>query len=250
MRVGRFVTVAVLTAGLVVLAAQSEGLLAQQKGKGKGQGFGGGFGNTIDVTARVLDNKALQEELKLTSEQKDKLKPVADKQAEFAKKQGQGFGGGKGGKGGFDKEKFAEAQKERQAMQEEVKKAVNEALTEAQKMRVKQIEVQAAGPAAFTTEENVKGLNLTDTQKTKIKEVSEEFTKESREARRELFGGGGGGFDPAKAAEVNQKVDKLSTAAVTKIVEALNEDQKKTWKTVVGEPFDVSKLRPQFRKID
>jgi len=248
MRVGRFVMVGVLTAGLVVLAAQADA--QQPRQKGKGQGFGGfGGGNTVNVTARVLDNKVLQDELKITPEQKEKLKPVADKQAEFTKKQGTRFGGG--GKGGFDKEKAAEATKERQAMQDEVKKVIDETLTAAQKARVKQIEVQAAGPAAFTAEENVKTLNLTDAQKTKIKEITDEYTKTSREARRELFtGGGGGGVNAEKQAEVNTKVDKMSAAAMKQIEEALTDDQKKTWKTVIGEPFDVTKLRPTFRKID
>lgn len=246
MRVGRFVMVGVLTAGLVVLAAQADAQQPRQKGKGQGfTGFGGG--NTFNVPARVLDNKVLQDELKITAEQKEKLKPVADKQAEFTKKQGQRFGGGKGG---FDKEKAAEATKERQAMQDEVKKVIDDTLTAAQKARVKQIEVQAAGPAAFTAEENVKTLNLTDTQKTKIKEIADEYTKTSREARRELFTGGAGGVNAEKQAEVNTKVDKMSAAAMKQIEEALTDDQKKTWKTVIGEPFDVTKLRPTFRKID
>ena len=70
------------------------------------------------------------------------------------------------------------------------------------------------------------------------------------EARRELFQGGAGGFNAEKQDEVNTKVDKMSMAAMKQIEEALTDDQKKTWKTTAGEPFDVSKLRPRTRRID
>jgi hypothetical protein len=242
MRIARFVVVMVLTAGLVVLSSFAGSGLAQQKGKGKG--FGGGFGfGGINVTAAVLNNKALQEELKVTSEQKQKLKPAADKQAALQKKQAEMFAGGKGG---FDKEKMQENFKEMQAVNEEVKKSVDETLNAEQKKRLRQIEVQAAGPRAFANEEMVKGLNLSDEQKTKIKAVADEFTKDSREVRME----GGFGADAEKRAEIDRKVDKLQAAAMKQIQEALTDEQKKTWKTLVGEPFDVAKLRPQFRKID
>src|SRR5207253_1591597 len=133
-----------------------------------------------------------------------------------------------------------------QAVQEETKKAVEETLNADQKKRLKQIEVQAAGPRAFGNEEMVKGLNLTDEQKTKVKAVADEYAKDSQEARRE----GGFGADAEKRAEVDRKIDKLQAAAMKQIQEALTDEQKKTWKTIVGEPFDVSKLRQPFRKID
>jgi hypothetical protein len=242
MRIARFGVVLLLTAGLVVLSSYAGSTSAQQKGKGKG--FGGfGFGG-INVTSAVLNNKALQEELKVTAEQKEKLKPAADKQAAWQKKQGEMFAGGKGG---FDKEKFQESMKEGQAVNEGTKKAVEETLNAEQKKRLKQIEVQASGPFAFANEETVADLKLTDTQKTKIKGITDEYRKDSTEARRELFQGGA---DAEKRAEVDKKIDKLQATAMKEIQDALTDDQKKTWKTIVGEPFDVSKLRPQFRKID
>jgi hypothetical protein len=244
MRIARFVVVVVLTAGLVVLSSFAGSIAAKQKGKGKGGPGGfGGFGFT-NVPARVLDNKALQEELKVTAEQKEKFKPVADKAAALQKKQAEMFAGGKGG---FDKEKFQEIGKEAQAVAEETRKALEETLNADQKKRVKQIEVQAAGPNAFVNEETAKELKLTEAQTTKVKGIVDEFRKDSREARAELFQGGA---DAEKVAEVNKKVDKLQAAALKEIQDALTDEQKKTWKTIVGEPFDVSKLRPQFRKID
>jgi hypothetical protein len=241
MRIARFVVVLMLTAGLMVLSSLAGSTWAQQKGKGKG--FGGfGFGG-VNVTAAVLNNKALQEELKITAEQKEKLKPAADKMAAWQKKQGEMFAGGKGG---FDKEKFQESMKEGQAVNEGTKKAVEETLNADQKQRLKQIEVQASGPRAFANEETVADLKLTDAQKTKIMGINDELRKDSQEVRREGFGGG---FDAEKMAEVTRKVDKLEATAMKEIQDALTDEQKKTWKTIVGEPFDVTKLRPQ-RRID
>jgi hypothetical protein len=249
MRIGRFVMVAALTAGLVVLSSYAGSTVAQQKGKGKG-GFGGfgfgGFGGPGSLTTAVLNNKALQEELKVSPEQQTKLKPAAEMQKKLQDKMAEAF---KDAGGDFQKmqEIGTKLNEERLKVVEETKKAVEETLSADQKTRLKQIEVQQAGPMAFANEETVKDLKLTDAQKNKIKGINDEFTKDSREAFAELRGGG---FDQDKMAEVNRKVDKLRAAALTQIQEALSDDQKKTWKTLVGEPFDVAKLRPQFRKID
>src|SRR4051812_29380892 len=111
MRIARCVVAVVLTAGLVMIASLAGAQQPGQKGKGKGQfggGFGGGFGPDRMYTL-VLTNKALQEELKVTPEQTDKLKPVTEKQTAIQKKQAEMFGGGFGkgkGKGNFDPEKM------------------------------------------------------------------------------------------------------------------------------------------------
>jgi len=237
---------------LVMLASLAGAQQPGQKGKGKfggGFGFGGGVGPG-GLPPLVLTNKALQGELKITPEQTEKLKPVTEKQVAMQKKQAEMFGGfGKGKGGGFDKEKAQEFFKEFQAVQEEAKKAVDQTLNEKQKTRLKQIEVQAMGVRAFTDEDASKQLNLTDSQKTKIKGVADEFQKDRGEAMRELFQGGGFG-DAEKRAEVDRKVEKMQKAAMTQIEAALTDDQKKTWKTMVGEPFDVTKLRQIPRKVD
>jgi hypothetical protein len=247
MRIGRFVTVAVLTAGLVVLASHGGSISAQQKGKGKGFGFGGfGFGGPGSLNVAVLSNKALQEELKVTAEQKEKLKPTADKQTAMQKKMQDAL---KDAAGDFEKmrEIGTKMQDDFKTLGEETKKVVETTLTADQTKRLRQIEVQQSGPRAFATEETVKGLNLTDAQKTKIKGIADEFQKDSGEARREMFQSGG---DQEKIAEVQRKIDKLQKAAMTDIEGVLTDEQKKTWKTIVGEPFDLSKLRQPFRKID
>ncbi len=263
MRVIRCFVAALLAAGMVTL-------VSAQPGPGGFGGFGG-----IDVTTAVLTNTALQEEIKVSDDQKEKFKPLSDKQAEFARELRDAFGGG----GKFDKEKFAEINEKRTKLNEEIRKAVEETLTAEQKKRLKQISIQVLSFNVFNDPEAKGGggfgkggggfgfrpsgaqrelmkevhsaLNLTDSQKNTIKELTAEFNKTSGEIRREAgigFGFGKGKQqqpDPEKVAEANKKIEKLRSETWAKIEDALDDSQKKAWKELVGEPFDISKLTPR-----
>jgi Spy/CpxP family protein refolding chaperone len=218
MRQSRF-----LAAGLFLVGAVAV-MEAQQPRQG---GFGRGLG--FDVISMVTSNADLQSELKVTDAQKDKLKAIADKEAETRKK---AFEGGKGGKGGFDKDRFAEFQKAR----EENRKAIEGILTADQKKRAKEIQLQVDGIRAFADDEVAAQLNLNETQKNKIKGIGEDYRKDVGE----LFGRGG---DREKAAENAKKREKLSKAAMADIEDVLTDEQRSKWKTMVGAPFDTTKLR-------
>lgn len=251
MRGGRLLAAGVFLLGLATM------IEAQQPNRQRGQGgFGGGFGRGgVDVYTVILTNDALQDEVKVTADQKEKFKTVAAKQKALQDKQAEAFrgAGAKGGKGkgGFDREKFAEMAKERQAVSDEAKTLVMASLTSDQKARLKQIEAQVLGVRAFTNEEIVAALKLTDEQKDKIKGITEEYTKDSRE----LFGQGGGfrpgqAPDPEKMAELQKKQRRLQRDALDKVVEVLTPEQKAEWKKMTGDPFDTTKLQPQFRRKD
>ena len=227
MRQSRFLSAGLFLVGVVAV------MEAQQPRQG---GFGRGFG--LEVISLVTSNADLQSDLKVTDAQKEKLKAIADKEAETRKKAFEGFKGGKGGKGGFDKDRIAEFQKNR----EENRKAIEGILTADQKMRVKQIQLQADGVRAFADEEVASQLNLNETQKNKIKGIGEDYRKDVGE----LFGRRGGGFDQEKAAENAKKREKLSKAAMADIEDVLTDEQRSKWKTMVGAPFDTSKLRTGF----
>ncbi len=241
MRAVRGLLAAVLAAGIVtVVAAQP----------------GGGFGRlgVQDTFITVLNNKALQEEVKITDEQKAKFKGITEKQQDMQKKQFEGmkdkFADAKGDKDKMT-ELFTEMQKEGAKVTAEVKKLVEAELTADQKKRLKQIHVQNLRMGAFTNEEVLKDLGATDAQKGTLKEIVAEFGKDEAEVRKDIFGepkGGKGGFggfgkqDPEKTKEFNSKRDKLAKAAMAKVTEALSDDQKKKWGEMTGEPFDLSKL--------
>jgi hypothetical protein len=188
----------------------------------------------------------------MTDEQVESAKTFAQdfgmKRFEMLKDAGIEFGKGFGGKGGkIDpevQEKLAAANaKIEKAAYEEVGKF----LKPDQVKRLKQISVQAGGVNAFNNPDVVASLKLNDSQKSSIKGITADYTKERQEMTKGLFGGKGGkGFDPEKQAEVNKKVDKLQQDTVAKIMETLNDDQKKTWKELTGAPFDTSKLTTGF----
>jgi Spy/CpxP family protein refolding chaperone len=119
MRKGALLTFALSAAFFVALTANGQPPAGGQPGKGGKGGFGGGFGAGRGVPGQIL-SKGLQDQLKLTDDQKKALadlqkdidakldKMLTDEQkAEFKKMKEApmgGFGGpGGGGKGGFGK---------------------------------------------------------------------------------------------------------------------------------------------------
>ena len=227
-----------LAAALAVTVVDSaQAQRQQQPGRGQGQG-----GISIGL---VLTNKDLQDELKVTDDQKGKLKEMTEKQTEMTKKQQELFSGGRP-----DREKMQEFQKEATALTEEIKKATDGVLTADQKKRYKQIEIQAMGMRAFANADVLKDLKITDDQKTAIKEVTEGMATEVAALRKELgmpAQGGGrpmGGTPPdaEKVAEFAKKAKPLADAAMEKAVKALSADQQKQWTEMNGVKFDTSKL--------
>jgi hypothetical protein len=200
---------------------------------------GGGRNNFRQSAAQmILTNTALQEEVKLSDSQKEKLKGLAEKQQAAMKER---FGSFKDL--GGDKEKlkaaFAEFQKENEARQKEAEAL----LTPEQKTRLQQIDRQLAGVRAFTDDALVADLKLNDSQKTKIKGIVDEYTKDSQGLGGFGGFGGKGGFDKEKAAEAAKKREKLTKGALADIDEVLTDDQRKSWKSLTGDPVDVAKIR-------
>jgi hypothetical protein len=109
-------------------------------------------------------------------------------------------------------------------------KALEGVLSKDQMKRLKQIERQVAGVRMFQTEEMQKALKLTDDQKGKIKEITDDLTKEQQG----LFSGGKPDADTLKKFQTLQK-DSLANA-----VKVLNDDQKKEYKNLTGEPIEIS----------
>lgn len=250
MRAIRCMLAAFLAAGIVTV-------VAAQPGAG---GFGRGGG---DVETLVFTNAALQEEIKLTDAQKEKLKPVATKYADLSKKRSEMFG--KGGKGGFDKEKFTELQEEGKKVAEEAKKLRDDVLTADQKKRLKQIGIQVMGFQVFndpeakggkggfggpseaakaTMKEVQEALKLSDSQLKSVRGAASDFEKERREINKEAGITFGKMADPEKKAAADKKIDKSRKEAWAKIEEALDATQKTAWKGLVGDAFDTSKLAP------
>lgn len=226
----RFVVAGVLAVGMVaVVQAQ------RQPG-----GFGGFGGPT-----QLIANKEVQAELKLSEEEITKVKDWAK---DYGQKTFKTFG-----------EKFKDLpkdQEERAAKMAEIRaemtkdayKQLGEVLKKDQLARLKQIDRQNMGVAAFTDAEVVAALKLTDSQKTSVKGISGDFQKERREIFADVFGGGKGKFDAEKFADANKKSQKLQKEYIGKVIDVLEDSQKATWKELTGAAFDTAKLQPTFGK--
>jgi hypothetical protein len=201
--------------------------LASAQPPQRGQRQGGGMGGGRATPQFLLNNEAVQKELKLTDEQIEKVKA-------FAPAQGRGAGGGGGGGGGAGGG-GRRGQGNPEAAQA-AEKFVKESLTEAQQKRFKQIRFQVMELAAFSNEEVQSALKLTDDQKSKVKTLLEDMANERREIMPQRGGGGGGGGG-GNLQEMQEKLAQLNKTYTEKVHGVLTADQKSAWKDLIGAEF-------------
>jgi Spy/CpxP family protein refolding chaperone len=201
----------------------------------RGQRGGGGFGNRT-TPQFLLANEDVQKELKLTDEQKDKVKA-------FAPAQGQGGRGGAGG-GGRQRGQGGQGGGQNSEQAQAAEKFVKESLTADQQKRFKQIRVQVMGVPAFADEDVQTALKFTDDQKTKIKTLVDDYNKDVRELMPQRGQGGGGGGGNANFQEIAQKREALTKTYTEKAQAVLTADQKTAWKDYIGAEFKLQARRP------
>jgi hypothetical protein len=199
----------------VCLALGLAGVALAQRGM---MGMGGNLGF-------LAMNPSVQKELKVTDEQKDKLKEASTKVREehkddFAK---------------FRDLSDEEKQKLMKTVGEETEKALGKVLDAKQMNRLRQIGLQQQGPFAFMNPVIQDKLKLTNEQKEKVKTINQE----AGEKMRDLFQGG---FNE----EARTKMPQLRKETMDKITGVMTDDQKKTWKEMTGESFEVQ-FQPRNR---
>jgi hypothetical protein len=116
-------------------------------------------------------------------------------------------------------------------MGDEVKKEL--AFTAEQSKRFDQISLQSRGIQAFADPAVASKLNLTDDQKSKLREIAE--------AARGQFGQGGFNKDASEEerAEARKKRAETSRANLTKVMNVLTDAQKTSWKELTGTPIEI-----------
>lgn len=229
--------------------------LAQGPGRG---GFGGGFPGQGGGIAGLLLMEEVQTELKLTDEQKTKLR---DSREQLRGGAGGGFGrrgGGAGGQGGAEsppnfrdmsqeeRQKFMEDARKR--MEEQSKKAEELAkgvLTPEQMTRLNELRIQQQGVRAMGRPEVAAALKLTDAQKEAIDDILE-----AARPQRGPGGGGGGGFGGNRPSEEERDKARAEAEERTKKTQAdidavLTETQKAEWTKLQGAKFTFPE-RPAF----
>jgi hypothetical protein len=200
-----------------MVAVLSSPVLAQQGRGGFGMGMGGGPVN-------LLGNPSVQKELKLdeaqiakvtglTTATREKMASVREKVADL---EGQ--------------ERFTKQQELSKPINEEALKTAAEFLKPEQLKRLHQIELQQRGAMALSDPVVVKKLGITEEQTTKVKSILADQQSEMQEIRQ----AGGNDFQA-----MMPKITALRKETNTKVMGIMTEDQKKTWKEMTGEPFEV-----------
>jgi hypothetical protein len=213
----RHLTKLLLTAGLAVAFVSI--VLAQRPPMG-----GGGFQTS---EGQLLMSKSVQDELKLTDAQKEKVKKIADDLTAAMKK----------ARDDMDFTGIAKIRETAEASSSEVVKD----LKPEQRKRLMQIYVQqvtngknANVAVVFKNEDVQTELKLTDKQKTMIKTLLEDADKDTKEIRKGLTKDST--QDDRKAA--NEKISTLNKEVLEKIQASLTDDQKKAWKDLPGDKFE------------
>jgi hypothetical protein len=196
------------------------GLVALLAGPAAAQGRGFGRGGSV---AFLLGTESVQKELKLDDKQLEKAKELAEKTSEEMREKFQGLGDLS------PEERMAKFQEINREMTASTLKAAGDFLKPEQVTRLKQISYQRRFAQAFTDPEVAKKLNLTDAQKTDIQAILADSMKEM--PTREDF------QDDREAAM--KKSAEVSKQALSKAVAKLNDEQQKTWKELLGSPFEV-----------
>jgi Spy/CpxP family protein refolding chaperone len=201
---------------------------AQRQGRGRG-GFGG-FGPPEG--AMLLMNKSVQDELKLSDDQKAALTKIQTKQRETLTKAREDAAG--------DFAKMREAMQA--AMQESQKEAtkVLEGLKPDQKKRFHQIEAQVLGTRALALPPIQKELGLSDKQKEELKGITEDARRDQLEIMKEA------GKDKEGRQAAFQKVQKLQQEASAKALKVLTAEQQTKFKEMQGEKFNFVPDQPGF----
>jgi hypothetical protein len=196
--------------GLVALLASP----AAAQGRG-GRMMGGNL-------AFLLSNESVQKELKLDDKQVDKAKDLAEKTREEMQEKFQGF------QDLSQEERRTKGMEIMREMNTSILKAVGEFLKPEQITRLKQISYQQRGATAFSDPEVQKKLNLSDSQKSQIQTLIQESFGQM--PSREEF------QDDREAAM--KKAREVTKTTLTKAEAKLNDEQQKTWKELLGAPFE------------
>jgi Spy/CpxP family protein refolding chaperone len=187
-----------------------------QRGGGRGGFAGGGFGGGV----MLLSNKSVQTALKLDDAQTEKIAKIAE---ETRGKMRDAF---------QDSQNLSqdERRQKMQSINEEVQKSLADVLKPEQAKRFHQIQLQQRGADALVDPEVQAKLNLTDDQKSKLRDIREDVRKQMEGLR------GDSGGDRQAAMEKFRTIRKESQ---DKAFAVLTDEQKASWKELTGEPVEI-----------
>jgi hypothetical protein len=204
-------------------AAIAVGAVLCLSGPAVAQGAGSSRETHVNTPPLIL-LKPVQKELKLSDDQIKKVEKVPqiirakmeDQLAELEKLE--------------DAEMKAKSKQIREGYRKEFPKHLAEILTPEQMSRLKQISLQSLGIKAFVDPEVEKSLELTAEQKATMKALDEKAHK----ATFDVYLNSGGNTKAAR-----QKIQEMNKEMVASAVAALTDKQKKAWKDLTKDPFEI-----------
>ncbi|MHC5538799.1 hypothetical protein ACYOEI_11305 [Singulisphaera rosea] len=154
---------------------------------GKGGGFGGGFGGR-NSSFGLLDRATVQEELKITEDQKKQLKTAQER---LRKKGEDNFKAARENSGTqrLDPETMQELFA---SMTRDTNTLLSKILNKGQRTRLSQIALQQEGPMAVTKADMQEKLNLAPEQVEQINMINQDYRQSQMELFRQNGGGRGG----------------------------------------------------------
>ena len=215
------------------------------------RGQGGVFNQQGNANALViLMAPAVQEELKLTEDQKNQVFKLVRAAGAKTREMIQSMfrAGGGGGGGGNPQAMMAAFAQFRQ----ENERAAEQVLQSDQKERFNQIMLRVEGPLAVARPEIAAKLGLSQQQNRQVQGTWVQMMQTLRESMLagqvgNGFGNGNGvGFNRGMLQANSEDTMKLRDAAAQQIGRILNSKQKDAFNKMLGEPFDIAKIDPQL----
>ena len=175
-----------------------------------GRGGPGGGNDTFDAMIQILQsNPALQEEVKLTPEQKEEIDKARETNRTAQRDMfrqlmsnqnggGNNGGGGGRGRGQLTPELMAQMGQAREQMAAQTQTVYSKILSKAQISRLGEIRLRIIGPLAVAEPAIAQKLRMSELQATKIQQIMDQMTQAEREMMQEQFAQfrGGNGNPP------------------------------------------------------
>lgn len=191
-----------------------------------GRRFGGMMGGPMGGGLMLLSIPQVQQELKMTQPQIDKLQA---KQQELRQAMQEIFQGGGGPPSSPE-----EREKIFARIRELQDKALADILDTRQLKRFRQLELQRQGPSALARKDIADELKLTEAQRGQIQTIQQQTGEAMRGA---MQGVDFQNMTPEDRQKLGAKMQEIQKAAGDKILAVLTAAQRTQWKAMLGEPF-------------
>ncbi len=217
---------------IVVCLATLSGTHAQDRQRPSRGGRAGGFGGfgRID-TMRLIRSQQVQEELKVTESQKEKIQGAEEE----VRREMRDLTAGLRELSGPEREKkIAEIRQERTKMNSRARKVIKAVLNADQVRRLDEINLQLRGVRALVEEDVAGKLEISDQQQETIKKIFGEQEKKARELFQTMSN-----LRREERGQLFARRREMQTATESNTLEVLTQEQRSAFDKLKGARFDI-----------